>query len=698
MGILDTLGIKLRNYKPPDAPSPEWEGGGMTASIEGTEAQGALDAPNAKVKDPYSTYSPKELSDFVEKEFDRRSKERVPFELQWKLNIAFMENNQYVDINHSAQTIQATIPDYAWEEREVFNHIAPNIEARQARLGKMRPVLKARAGSSEKSDIRATKVSSHLLTSIQHDQKVRDKVHEVIKWIEATGTCFFKNTWNPEMGLEIPKINQETGEPELDPQTGMPIMVREGDLEISVVPAPEFYPDTPFVQKMYGVRSAIHARIIPVSVIEDTWGVKVSPEETKATRLQELMTGGGFIGQNYSRGMSQSLKESAIVKEYYERPTKKYPQGRLITVCGGKLLQFGPLPYKCDKDGKLGLPFVKVCCIERPGIFWGRTIIERLIPIQRRYNALRNRKAEYLAACSIGGWVVEENSVDLNDLQNNGGQPGYVCVYKTGMTAPRRTENAPLPAAFESEEQTLLTEFSISSGVSEMSRQSKAPPGVKSGVALSLALEQDETRLADTANNIEEALVEAGSQWLRLEKQFVQGTRLLRIVGKDNVVDVMDWTASDLKPEDVIMDSFSALSESPAQKRQMVFDLLGMGLFNNPDTGAIDRPTRTRILEMLQFLDWEGANDDDQAHIAKAERENRQLAQGAMLIPTDYDFHILHVKRHNEYRVTTEYEAIVNQYPQIDEMFTQHVAIHMQYLSQMFEAAPVEEEAQTKEE
>ena len=101
-------------------------------------------------------------------------------------------------------------------------------------------------------------------------------------------------------------------------------------------------------------------------------GVKVSPEETKATRLQELMTGGGFIGQNYSRGMSQSLKESAIVKEYYERPTKKYPQGRLITVCGGKLLQFGPLPYKCDKDGKLGLPFVKVCCIERPGIFLGQ--------------------------------------------------------------------------------------------------------------------------------------------------------------------------------------------------------------------------------------------------------------------------------------------------------------------------------------
>ena len=76
--------------------------------------------------------------------------------------------------------------------------------------------------------------------------------------------------------------------------------------------------------------------------------------------------------------------------------------------------------------------------------------------------------------------------------------------------------NPPLPSAFETEEQTLLTEFSILSGVSEVSRQSNAPPGVKSGVAMSLALEQDETRLSDTANNIELGLVECGSQWLRL--------------------------------------------------------------------------------------------------------------------------------------------------------------------------------------
>lgn len=650
--------------------------------------------PAGPQDDPYANYSTKEIVDFVEKEFERRQKERIPFELQWRLNIAFIEGNQYVQINEVAQTLDRIPEDYWYEQREVFNHIAPNIEARQARLGKMRPVLKVRPGSSDKSDIRATKISTQLLQSVQHEQKIRNKIHEVIRWLELTGTCCIKNIWNPDAGPLVPQIDPQTGEPMVDPATGQPVLIREGDLEVIVCPAPEIFPESPYNQKIEDNRSIIHAKIYPVKVVKEIWGVDVPPEESKVVRLQELMTGGGFIGKTYTSGMRESLKEAVIVKEYHELPTKKYPMGRLIVVANHKLLSFGPLPYKIGKDGKLGLPFVKMCCIERPGLFWGRTVIERLIPVQRRYNALRNRKAEYLSACAIGGWIVEENSiVDMADLEASGNAPGYICRYRAGTNPPQRTINPPLPSAFETEEQTLLTEFSILSGVSEVSRQSKAPPGVKSGVAMSLALEQDETRLSDTANNIELGLIECGSQWLRLLKQFVKIPRLVRIAGKDNVVDVMEWTASDLKPEDVIMDSFSALSESPTQRRQMVFDLLGMGLFHNPDTGVIDRPARSKIMEMLQFLDWEGVDDDDQLHSAKAERENRQLANGNPCMPVHYDSHFLHIKRHNEFRLSTEYEALIAEHPQIEEIFEAHVLAHMQALAPLMQGESKKEEA-----
>ena len=40
-----------------------------------------------------------DLVDFVEKEFKRREDERRSLELQWRLNVAFVEGNQYLEIN-----------------------------------------------------------------------------------------------------------------------------------------------------------------------------------------------------------------------------------------------------------------------------------------------------------------------------------------------------------------------------------------------------------------------------------------------------------------------------------------------------------------------------------------------------------------------------------------------------------------------
>ena len=122
---------------------------------------------------------------------------------------------------------------------------------------------------------------------------------------------------------------------------------------------------------------------------------------------------------------------------------------------------------------------------------------------------------------------------------------------------------------------------------------------------------------------------------------------MMKFVNRNNIVDVYEWLASDLKSEDVILDSFSALSESPTQKRQMVFDLLGTGLFLDPDTGRVDRNTRNRILDMLQFTDWEGIDDEDELHMAKAERENRAMAEAQQVFPAEFDNHLIHINKHD---------------------------------------------------
>jgi len=625
------------------------------------------------------------LINLVNDEFKRRQQERMPFELIWRLCIAFIEGNQYLDINPAVQTLEEVPKLFWWQEREVFNQIGAITETRIAKLSRMRPILKTRPGTDAQEDIRSAKVGSQLLKNIYNDQGIRNLMGEVYAWMEATGSCLFKHIWNPNKGEIIGKAvitNDETGETTEEE-------LREGDLDVIVVPSQEIYPDSNYRQDVENCRSIIHAKAYHVDEIEETWGVKVEPEDTTAMQLQTSMVGVGGLGYGMGgfRYSTTRLKDHAVVKEYWERPTRKFPEGRLIIVAGGKLLYFGPLPYPVGEDEKPALPFTKVDCIERPGVFWGRSVVERLIPIQRRYNALRNRKAEYLNRAAIGQWSVEDGAVDMEIFESEAGAPGAIHVYKKSGSPPQLVQTPPLPAAFETEEQSLLQEFTALSGVSDLSRQSKAPPGVKSGVALSIALEQDDTRLSATASNIEQFLIKSGKIWLRLYKTFVKGVRTLRAIGENNVVEVLDWTAADIRSDDVVIESFSALAESPAQRRQMVFDLLNAGLFNDPETGRITKEGRAKILEMIEMGNWETADDDDQLHVAKAERENRQMAQGGAPQAVNYDDHVLHISRHNKFRLTTDYEQMLAQNPAIDQIFQAHVNMHLAYL------APQQEEA-----
>ena len=63
-------------------------------------------------------------------------------------------------------------------------------------------------------------------------------------------------------------------------------------------------------------------------------------------------------------------------------------------------------------------------------------LVERLIPTQRAYNAIANRKCEFLNRLSTGILVVEDGSVDLDNLSDEGLYAGKVIVYRQGSLPP----------------------------------------------------------------------------------------------------------------------------------------------------------------------------------------------------------------------------------------------------------------------
>ncbi len=646
-----------------------------------------------------------EIAKFVEDEYQQRRETRLPFELQWRLNAEFLNGNQYLDIDPSSLSIQE-IPKINWHmEREVFNQIAPIFETRVAQLSRTSPILKVRPASQDDSDVGAAKVSSGLLLAHWHEENMDVVWDDLCSWTELTGTAFIKSVWNKDKGQivfteQVPKQGKEetaikngdTPQVEQLLETDYEVHeVREGEIDTCVVSPYEIFPDNNHAANIGALNSLIHARAYHIKDIEEIWGVKVEPEKVDVMSQQQMQSGLGGIGYSVGgfRGKSMQMQNHAIVKEYYERPSKKYAEGRFIVVANNKTLHVGPLPYKIGTDEERDFPFSISRSIKVPGNFWGKSCVERLIPLQRRYNALRNRKAEYLNRVVIGQWYEPEGS--LSDDSELNDEPGNVIRYRpTAGHKPEPVVQPGLPHEFETEVQTLLNEFTAISGVSELSRYSQAPPGVKSGVALSIANEQDNTRISNTASNLAQCIRLMGQQWLRLYKQFAQEPRVLRVAGREKDVEVMHWTSSMLRSDDVIIENSSALAETPAQRRQMVFDMLQAGLFVKEEISNVSEGSKRKIFEMLEYGNWEEAlMEMSRLQESKAKRENMKMKQGQPVPINDYDDDALHIEMHNRLRMSADYEDLISTPggEQINEIMLAHIYEHNERIQMQQQAA-----------
>ena len=118
-----------------------------------------------KTKYVYGEEADKVIVDSVMAEFEQRRRERRSYELAWELNINYMLGNQYSCISPKGE-IENFEKNYYWETREVFNHIAPIIEMRLAKLAKVRPTASVRPSGTEQADLYCAKLAKSILANL----------------------------------------------------------------------------------------------------------------------------------------------------------------------------------------------------------------------------------------------------------------------------------------------------------------------------------------------------------------------------------------------------------------------------------------------------------------------------------------------------------------------------------------------------
>ena len=594
----------------------------------------------------------KELVSFVQEKFEKRKRERLFYELQWRLNINFFLGDQYCDILPEAQKLYHSEKAFSWQERGTFNHIAPIIESRLAKLNKLAPRVLVRPATADEEDVASAQVSTKILSAAFERNNMKSIMHEGTVWSELCGTVFYKQDWVNVSG-EFLGVDEQGNS------------VYQGDVACTVCPPHEVYPDSDMRQNIEECDWVIHARVYSCDYIKETFGVEVLPQTVETLSIS--------LSASESSGDKQ--ENSAMLIEYYENPSEEFKKGRYVVVCGDNLLFEGELPYQNGIGGSRKIPFVQQNCISRPGCLWGVSIVERCIPIQRAYNAVRNRKHEFLNRAAVGILTCEEGTVDLEDLEENGLTPGKVIVYRQGANAPQMMYPGNLPDEFMQEEKALLEEFNLISGTSDLMRQSVAPTNVTSGVALNTIAEQDDTRISITADKIRDAMLEISRQWIRIFRQFASQRRIDRIVGKNGEISALCWSENMLTSDDVIHETENELSNSVSSRKQMIFDLLARGMFDN-EQGKMSEHTRARVLRALGVGDWENIADVDELNLSRAQRENIMLKNGQTPTLIDVDDHDMHIVEHSKLLLSEEFEKEYGLDSEVKRQIEEHIIEH----------------------
>ena len=586
----------------------------------------------------------------VQSDFKKRQKQRLFYERQWELNINFLNGNQYCEVDSRGELAEQGKTFY-WQNKEVFNHIAPIINSRLSKFSCIVPTLSVRPETDDDRDVAAASFAEKLLESAFKKTNLHEVVKKTTVWSETCGTGFYKIIWNSLGGNKIGSTN------------GMDVF--EGEVEVISVSPFEIFPDSLSNENIEDCESLIHAKVLSTSAVKELYGVEVAGQKIDVQTMQKINV---FNEQN--EGV---MENGVIVIERYEKPSKEFPNGRLITIAGDKLLFVGELPYKNGENQKRTYPFVKQNSFEQAGCFFGTSVIERLIPVQRAFNAVKNRKHEFLNRLSMGVMTVEDGSMDVDDLAEDGLSPGKVLVYRQGSKAPEIMSNMTMPDDFNVEEDKLINEFVVISGVSDVT-SSASNATLSSGTSLEILVEQDNSRLIRSAEEIRDAYLKISKHMIRLYSQFSAGIRAVKIQDEFNKTKVLYFENSKNHSDDVYLENENELLYTNRQKKDMIFKLYDSGLLTDED-GKLRPSIKEKVLSLLGYKELDYQKGLSRLQEEKAQRENVMLLKESVSVD-EIDDHSIHVDEHVRY-VLSEFSSLNDEKKQ---RFYEHIRLHKQQI------------------
>jgi len=611
-----------------------------------TSSLGSAIPLSTDVSDVYQpTEEQRERISDVKKKYDDWKRFRQPHERQWFVNASFARAQQYVDVSmrDHRMGLPPDLPSH--RVRIVANKILPKLRARRSKFLKNRPtwiVVPASPDQDDKMNARATqKGLDYLWRKLQ-----LDLAHlEAILWAEVCGRGYWWIYWDP-------KSRGRVGVP--DPVTGkVTVQSAElGDCAVEVGTPFEVLVGDPNKVRISDMPEIIRVKLRRVDEMKARYPnfasyIKGGSEEGEDPFQYETKIGTLNASGYGMRGLEtkeEQKKDKCLVIEYFQRPSADLPDGRYTVICGDILLKDEmSLPYGF---GDMQNPYPVVEFIDMPiaGQYYGTTLIEQLIGIQREYNLLKSKLSEQMRLNAHPKLLVAaQHQLKVGSYTS---EPGEVLTYvaRPGIPPPQQMQPQMISGDVWRSLELLTREFE---DISQIFPSSEGKAGqAQSGFQTNLLQEAaDAVHMPDILLH-EQAIKGAAFKFRRLMKMGYTVPRMITAIGRDYEPDVIEFSEEQIDENaDIIVEAGSGLPQTRFARIDAVRGLFKDGLLGNP----MDPDTIRRAMTMMELGTTEDAYDFTRRDIDRARIENTQFEEGKEpQRPMFYDNHQVHYQIHTD--------------------------------------------------
>lgn len=584
---------------------------GAMQAVGGTPQQGSY-------RRPLHEMAPEEILQRQNKWFQRVTEDRRHVERQALLAIAFLLDQHYVDFIGSGDSARLQqIPAKRGRVRTIEQIIEPAYRSELARLLRNRPQGATVPDGLDEADIESAQAADDLLDHVWRINEVALKVQQGVSWQIVAGTSLLTTGWDPD-AVDPEGVGGNFVFRALSPfEFGVP-NAREPDLQ-----------SQPYVMV---------TKAYALDEIEDRWGKRVKADHAGTYgsldhRLAAVISGGARTGQQD--------QDQAVVKETWIRPSPLAPKGAVLITAGDQILDLQTFPEWCM--GRY--PMQKLEYTPVPGSFWAKGMLQALIPLQRRHNRAASIVVEVQNLMSQMAVAVPRNS----QVRSLMGGRGVMIESPPGATQPVTNVQSPpigdLP--FRELEHTRQAVRDIAS--QHEVTKGYTPPNVRSGTAISLLKEMDDSPSSTPLGFIERGVQGMGRSILAIVKQHWDEPRVVRVIGQDGEIERRSFLSGDDVGGQYQVLEGSAWPYTKAERQAEIMSLHERGLIDGDEA-----------LKRLDMGAVRGIREEREVDLREARLENQKFEAlevtvlptgqvglgGEAPAPMDFQNHLVHVATH----------------------------------------------------